>query len=147
MASVILNAVSNDPLRGLIPDWILNNTRTEVTVPERVCVTCDGPSDGYDGPSALVKIGSNPDRGVIQLHPDYYTPQTAGGEALRAHELYHVWQREVYPNFEQDFLQAAIDTEKAGLPPWENPFEKPAYEFEAQVRDHLLEQGYPARWQ
>jgi hypothetical protein len=29
---------SQDPLRGIIPDWILDNTRTEIRVPERNAV-------------------------------------------------------------------------------------------------------------
>jgi len=90
----------------------------------------------------LVKIGSNPKDGVIVLHPDFYTPGTATGEALRAHELYHIWQRSFIPNFPEEFAQLARETEAAGLDPWENPYEKPAYEFEQQVKTYLLARGY-----
>ena len=141
---VTLYAETNDPLYNIVPDWILEGTVTQIRVPERVlCVTCTGL---HPSANRLVKIGSNPEPGGIVLHPDYYTPRTATGEALRAHELYHVWQREVYPNFEERFLQAALETEQAGLDPWENPFEKPAYEFEEKVKEHLLARGYPAAW-
>jgi hypothetical protein len=77
------------------------------------------------------------------LHPDYYHPGTATGEALRAHELYHIWQRSIIPDFPKKFSQLAKQTETAGLDPWENPLEKPAYEFEQQVKEYLLAQGYP----
>lgn len=141
---VTLYAETNDPLYNIVPDWILEGTVTQIRVPEKVlCVTC---TDVHPSANKLVKIGSNPEPGVIVLHPDYYTPRTATGEALRAHELYHVWQREVYPNFEERFLQAALETEQAGLDPWENPFEKPAYEFEVKVKEHLLARGYPEAW-
>ena len=133
-------STQDDPLYKIVPDWILEGTVTQIRVPERVeCRTCEAPS-----PSAnrLVKIGANPEPGLIVLHPDFYHPRTATGEALRAHELYHVWQREVYPDFEKRFLEAAQATEDAGLDPWENPFEKPAYEFEEKVKDHLRARGY-----
>ena len=144
---VTLYSVSHDPLRGIIPDWVLDNTRTEVRVPERVvCISCTDTNPHNTSSNRLVKIGSNPERGLIILHPDHYTAQTASGEALRAHELYHVWQREVYPDFENLYLAAALETEDAGLDPWENPYEKPAYEFEQQVKEHLIAKGYPAAW-
>jgi hypothetical protein len=141
---VTLYAITNDPLYGIVPNWILDNTRTEIRVPERVCATCTGgwATNPSKQPTKLVKIGSNPEEGVIVLHPDYYKPRTATGEALRAHELYHVWQRSVYPNFKELFAFAADETEKAGLEPWENPYEKPAYEFEQSVKEHLLAKGY-----
>ena len=91
----------------------------------------------------MVKIGSNPKAGLIVLHPNFYKPGTATGEALRAHELYHVWQRSVYPDFENLFSKFAKETEEAGLEPWDNPYEKPAYEFEQKVKAHLLTQGLP----
>ena len=91
----------------------------------------------------MVKIGSNPESGLIVLHPDFYKPGTATGEALRAHELYHIWQRSVIPDFPDKFAQLAKETEAAGLDPWENPYEKPAYEFEQRVKAYLLKQGYP----
>jgi len=69
---------------------------------------------------------------------------TASGEALRAHELFHVYQRSVLPNFEELFAQEAIQTERAGRMPWENGFERPAYLFEQAVRARLLERGFPA---
>ena len=144
---VTLYSVKIDPLRGLMPDWILDTTTTEVRVPERVrCVTCLAGLTPGASPNRLVKIGSNPEEGVIVLHPDYYTPGTATGEALRAHELYHIWQRQTYPNFEREFARVASETEQAGLPPWENPYEKPAYEFEEKVKAHLVARGYPNRW-
>ena len=90
----------------------------------------------------MVKIGSNPEPGVIVLHPEYYKPGTATGEALRAHELYHIWQRSVIPDFPNQFAQLAKQTEEAVLDPWENPYEKPAYEFEQQVKAYLLSKGY-----
>ena len=76
------------------------------------------------------------------MHPDFYHPGTATGEALRAHELYHIWQRSVYPDFANKFATAARVTEESGLEPWENPYEKPAYEFEQQVKAHLLSKGF-----
>lgn len=146
MASVIINGATfpplavRDPLRGLLPDWVLDETRTEIRVPERVrCLTCEEESAT---PSALVKIGSNPQPGLIVLHPEFYIPNTATGEALRAHELYHIMQRRSIPDFEQKFVQAALKTEREGLPPWENPYEKPAYEFEQRVKEMLSYQGY-----
>ena len=75
------------------------------------------------------------------LHPSFYKPGTATGEALRAHELYHVWQRAVYPDFDRLFSKYAEETEQAGLDPWENPYEKPAYAFEEKVKEYLLSQG------
>jgi hypothetical protein len=135
-----------DPLYNIVPSWVLENTRTEVRVPERVCATCAGgfirvPSRH---PNALVKIGSNPEPGVIVLHPEYYDPTTASGQALRAHELYHIGQRQLDPDFAQKFASAAEVTERRGLPPWENPYEKPAYEFEKAVKKHLMEaKGMP----
>ena len=98
MASVIISGGASapqalrDPLRGIMPDWVLDSTRT--------------------------------------------------GEALRAHELYHIMQRRSIPDFEQKFVQAALKTEREGLPPWENPYEKPAYEFEQRVKEMLSYQGY-----
>ena len=144
---VTLYSVKIDPLRGILPDWILDTTTTEVRVPERVrCVTCVTSISPSASPNRMVKIRSNPQEGVIVLHPDYYTPGTAGGEALRAHELYHIWQRKTYPNFEQEFARVAAETEQAGKPPWDNPYEKPAYEFEEKVRAHLASKGLPDRW-
>ena len=90
----------------------------------------------------MVKIGSNPEPGLIVLHPNFYKPGTATGEALRAHELYHIWQRSFIPDFPEMFAELAKQTEKAGLDPWENPYEKPAYEFEQQVKAYLLSKGY-----
>jgi hypothetical protein len=94
----------------------------------------------------LVKIGSNPEPGLIVLHPNFYKPGTATGEALRAHELYHIWQRSFIPDFPEMFAELAKQTEKAGLDPWENPYEKPAYEFEQQVEAYLLKKGHPAAY-
>ena len=139
-------ATLQDPLYNIVPTWILENTRTEIRVPERVCATCAAewfvtPSRH---PSAMVKIGSNPEPGLIVLHPDFYTPLTASGEALRAHELFHVDQRRQDPDFAAKFARAADETERRGLPPWENPYEKPAYEFEQAVKKHLMEEkGLP----
>ena len=89
----------------------------------------------------MVKIGSNPEKGLIVLHPDYYEAGTATGEALRAHEMYHVMQRMQEPGFDKAFSAEAIRTEQAGKAPWENPYEAPAYKFEQQVKEHLLKQG------
>lgn len=99
-------------------------------------------------PAALVKIGSNPDPDTIVLHPRYYRPWqfTATQEALRAHEYYHVWQRANIDDFESVFHENAVATEKAGLDPWENPLEEPAYDFEQMVKQELLSQGYPETW-
>ena len=139
-------ATVQDPLYKIVPDWILENTRTEIRVPERVCATCTGGlaiGQSRD-PSSMVKIGSNPEPGLIVLHPAYYKPLTASGEALRAHELFHVGQREDDPDFAARFARAADETERLGLAPWENPYEKPAYEYELAVRKHLLEvKGLP----
>ena len=80
---------------------------------------------------------------MIVLHPDFYKPQTATGEALRAHELYHIWQRSIDPDFANKFARVANETEEAGKQPWDNPYEKPAYEFEESVKQHLLRQWLP----
>jgi len=77
------------------------------------------------------------------LHPNFYTPGTATGEALRAHELYHVWQRSTDPDFANKFAETAKAIEDAGQDPWDNPYEKPAYEFEEAVKQHLLNKGLP----
>ena len=79
---------------------------------------------------------------MIVLHPDFYKPETATGEALRAHELYHVWQRSIDPDFANKFARVADEIEAAGKQPWDNPYEKPAYEFEESVKQYLLRQGY-----
>ena len=91
----------------------------------------------------MVKIGSNPEPGIIVLHPDFYTPGTATGEALRAHELFHIWQRSFIPDFPERIAELARKTEAAGLDPWENPYEKPAYEFEQRVKAYLVTKGLP----
>jgi hypothetical protein len=142
---VMMYATTQDPLYNIVPPWILENTRTEIRVPERVCPTCTGgwAKGPANQPSAMLKIGSNPEPGLIVLHPEYYKPGTATGEALRAHELYHIWQRSVYPNFAELFAKAADETERNGLPPWENPYELPAYEFEQATKEYLLANGYP----
>jgi hypothetical protein len=77
------------------------------------------------------------------LHPSYYQPGTATGEALRAHELFHIQQRGEIPGFAKKFADAAQRTHDQGLKPWENPYEIPAYEFEEAVKAYLLARGYP----
>lgn len=133
-----LYALDSDPLRGFIPDDILNSTQVELRVPERVCVEC---AQAYS-PGAMVKVGSNPRQGLIVLHPSHYRPGTATGEALRGHELYHEWQRRNVPDFDRAFAQEAARIESQRLPPWANAYERPAYEFEATVKEMLLAQGY-----
>jgi hypothetical protein len=91
----------------------------------------------------LVKIGGNPSPYLIELHPSYYQEGTAEGEALRAHELCHVQQRERIPDFALLFDQMARATEAAGMPPWENPYEKECYQLEEVVRQDLLARGFP----
>ena len=74
------------------------------------------------------------------LHPGFYKPGTATGEALRAHELFHILQRSEDPGFAEKFSKATKQTERAGLEPWENPYERPAYEFEQAVKDYLIKE-------
>lgn len=139
----MLYELSNDPLAEFVPTWILEETRVHIKVPQRVCVNCPKPMSRRPWSGGLTKIGSNPGPRDIELHPDYYQRCTATGEALRAHEYFHVWQRSVVPDFDQAFTREAIRTENLGLPPWENGFERPAYQFEQQVKERLLERGYP----
>lgn len=137
---MLLYELGADPLLGLLPDWVLTDTETRIEVPARICESCCA---RVAQPIALIKVGSNPGPRLIILHPDYYKKGTATGEALRAHELFHVWQRSVVPNFNEAFTKEAIRVERAGLQPWDNGFERPAYQFEQMVKERLLEQGFP----
>ena len=120
--------------------WILEEADLRVRVPERLAriIKCASASSG------LVKVGSNPRANEIHIHPEYYKPDTATGLALIAHELFHVGQRRVIPNFEEVFTIEAIRVERLGLMPWANGFEAPAYQFEQDVRARLIAQGLPA---
>ena len=135
-----LYPLNKDPLADFLPAWVLAETVTRIEVPAKFCESCCA---RFEGPSAFIKIGSNPGPRLIILHPDYYKKGTATGEALRAHELFHVWQREVIPNFNQAFTKEAIRVEAAGLQPRDNGFERPAYQFEQMVKEALLAEGYP----
>lgn len=143
--------LTQDPLYDFFPDHLLRKVRVQIRVPDRVCDECCnrqaalGFARTRRSPDArgLIKIGSNPDENTIVLHPDYYKEGTASGEALRGHEMVHVQQREEIPDFERLFHEEAVRIEALGLKPWENKFERPAYEAERIMRDELLARGYP----
>ena len=126
-----------DPLEEFLPPDLLRRTQLVVDVPSRVAIYCA--SATTDG---LVKVGSNPAPWLIVLHPEFYLAGTATGEALRAHEMFHVWQRTVVPNFDAEFAKEAAITEADGKEPWENPYEKPAYAFEQDIKQKLIERGF-----
>jgi len=100
-------------------------------------------------PSELIKVGSNPDEDTIILHPRFFQPKEGGStatqEALRAHELFHVWQRAETPDFDHLFKAEAKRNQLRGGEPWDNIFEKQAYAFEIAVKKDLIQRGFPER--
>ena len=91
-------------------------------------------------PAALERIGSSLP-GRIVIHPTAWEPGTAAGVALIAHEMYHQRQFLSTPDFMEQYDREKRRVEARGLPPWENRFERPAYEFEAQVYRRALHDG------
>ncbi|MDP2665160.1 MAG: DUF4157 domain-containing protein [bacterium] len=78
----------------------------------------------------------------VIINPKYAFFETASGMALIGHELFHQSQRASIPGFDQKYEQAAMNTPMSR--PWENPFELPAYQVEAEIYNDLVSQGYPA---
>lgn len=88
-------------------------------------------------------MGSTLGPDLVAVHPKYFAPGTASGGALLAHEFFHVWQYEVVPNFIEQYAEEAARIEHEGKAPWDNGFERPAYQFERDVRQYLLSLGLP----
>lgn len=82
--------------------------------------------------------------GRVTLHPKYSDLDTAAGIALVAHELLHQQQFETIQDFEVEYAAEDQRVRQHGLPPYENLFERPAYELEAEAYLAALDQGYPA---
>ncbi len=111
-------------------------------------VPARGPSTFAALPMAggLTRIGSARD-GVITIHPEFWAPETAAGIALWAHEFYHQHQIAHVPNFWDRYEAEEITVERLGLDPWDNPFEEPAYQLEAEVYRALVADGWdPGGW-
>lgn len=136
------------------PDFLQRVDMT-VAVPSREVVSCSRMINPWpertviaysimQTPADWIRIGANPGPWQIVVHPDYYGTQTASQLALLAHELVHVRQREMIPNFNQVFTQAALTTKARGLPPQMNPYEQEAYLEEAKIKTALETQGYPS---
>lgn len=81
--------------------------------------------------------------GVITIAPQRYNLSTASGIALLAHELVHQEQFQNDPGSLDAYDAEERRVKAAGLPPWANRFEKPAYETEARVYYAALDAGYP----
>lgn len=94
-------------------------------------------------PGALQQVGSSLPNLII-ISPEAFEPGTASGIALLAHEYFHQAQFQTIPDFMSLYQTEAARVEREGLKPYENIFEWPAYELEAQVYVEALAQGYPA---
>lgn len=93
---------------------------------------------------AMETIGATMDHTVF-LNPDYADFDTASGRALLVHELWHVHQNETVPNFEAIYAAEARKTPSDR--PWENIFERDAYEVEKDAYCAMVNEGWPpGRW-
>lgn len=131
-----------DILSQFLPRQIVSRTDIDITVPHRMYACCTE-AVVVHRPSVLVRAGTNPGVDEIIIHPEFFDTKTASGLALIAHEMWHNKQRYDIPDFDAVFAHWAIETERRGLPPWKNPLEVEAYDFEERVRQQLLEQGFP----
>ncbi len=81
----------------------------------------------------------------IFIVPEHANMEDAAGLSLLAHELVHVKQGEVDPQFLARYSELAAHT--APDRPWENPFEMQAYQKERQVYCSLVARGVPkGKW-
>jgi len=106
--------------------------------------TLRGPVELYSGIPAMAMeraASSRPNR--ITIHPRYADLDTASGKALLAHEWVHQQQFENIPDFKHTYAIEQRRVERAGLPPYANILERPAYEREVQAYLIALEEGYP----
>lgn len=81
--------------------------------------------------------------GVITVHPSLFDLTTASGLSLLAHELEHQRQFQQDPRSLHDYAREQRRIEQQNLPPWENKYERPAYEVEADVYEQAMAAGYP----
>ena len=88
----------------------------------------------------LRPIGRSLD-GIVILDPRFGNLDTAAGLALLAHELEHQDQWRSIPDFERQYAQENRTTPRDM--PWENPFEKAAYQKERAVFCQLVADGVP----
>lgn len=89
---------------------------------------------------AYIRAGSS-SPGEIVLKEEMADLETAGGLALLAHEVTHQCQYSIIPDL--DHLYELEEKRVKGQPPYQNGFERPAYEKEAEVYWAAIAQGYP----
>ena len=93
---------------------------------------------------ALQTVGMTIERD-IWLARGYDDFESAAGLALLAHELVHVRQSEEDPEFAEKYDAAARATPSDR--PWENPFERAAYNEEQRIYCALVAEGMPkGKW-
>ena len=78
---------------------------------------------------------------TIYIDPDFADWNTASGLALLAHERLHVEQKRTIPRFEELYAEAQEGVSRGR--PWDNPYERLAYERECAVYYRLIAEGVP----
>jgi hypothetical protein len=78
---------------------------------------------------------------TIYIDPDFADWKTASGLALLAHERLHVEQARTIPNFDELYAKAQVGVNPQR--PWDNVYERVAYERECQVYYDLIADGFP----
>lgn len=78
---------------------------------------------------------------TIYIDPEYADWGTAAGQALLAHERWHLEQKRTIPNF--DALYAEEEAQTHPDRPWENRYEYDAYLRECKVFAALMRRGMP----
>ena len=79
---------------------------------------------------------------LVILDPAARDLDDAASIALLGHESYHQWQFDNIPDFRRQYEDAAARTPEDR--PWENPFERPAYQAERAIFCDLVGRGVPA---
>ena len=95
------------------------------------------------GPRALVTAAQAPERGLILIAREFFNPDTAEGLALIGHELVHQQQFEEMPDFLARYQDAEASRLAEQLPFWQNVFELPAYQRQAEMEQEFQARGYP----
>jgi hypothetical protein len=90
--------------------------------------------------SALRAVGATIGE-TIYIDPDFADWNTASGLALLAHERLHVEQKRTIPGFDELYAEAQAGVDPGR--PWDNPYERVAYERECQVYYDLIAEGLP----
>lgn len=88
--------------------------------------------------------GANPRLNLVVIRPEFWRPDHAQGLSLLVHEAYHNWQRQLLPDFDARYTSMVAQARQQGLPAWDTPLEKAAYQVEQEAYHWLVAQGWPA---